>query len=225
VAIITPTTWQTWANQTLTGGDLASLSLVCNQVDAAIKSRIWRKVERQTYTLVMPAPPTNVIQLARYAPIEVEGFAISCNTNAQGDPTAFTSADLLTMYQDYMLDVGPDDNESSWSGMVINLKGSWGVQGWRPNYSIAFQTTGIPGAILTTFTAGYANIPLDLVEAACLAVSKIRQLRKFGTGVQSESWNGDSYSLGSQAWMYGILGDPVISSTLSRYENKQGFIG
>ena len=136
MAIITPTTWQTWANQTLTGGELASLSLICNQVDASIKSRLYRTIERQTFTLVLAAPPTNALQLARYAPIEVADFAISYNANAQGDPTAFTSSDLLTMYSDYILDVGPDSSDNSLSGMVINLKGAWGVQSWRPNYSI-----------------------------------------------------------------------------------------
>lgn len=83
----------------------------------------------------------------------------------------------------------------------------------------------IPGAIKVTFTGGYSTVPNDLVEAACLAVSKIRQMRQTGTGVQSESWNGDSYSLASNAYTYGILGDPSIAGILMNYENKAAFIG
>ena len=226
MAIVTSTVWQAWANQTLTGTDLASLVVICGQVDTAIKSRINRTIEQATYTdFVFPAPDTAVFNLARYAPILVAGFSLSYNANAQGDPTAFTSGDVLTMYRDYLLQVGPDTQASSLSGLVLNLKGAWGVQGVRPNYSVAFQTTGIPGSILTTFTGGYATVPSDLVEAACLAVSKIRQLRKTGSGVQSESWNGDSYSLGGNAFMYGVLGDPVIAGILNTYDNKSAIFG
>lgn len=226
MAIVTAAVWQAWANQTLTGGDLTSLGVICNQVDAAIKSRINRTIEQATYTdFVFDAPTTNVFSLARYAPIAVSGFELAYNANAQGDPTAFTSDDVLTMYSDYILDVGPDTQASSLSGLCINLKGAWGVQGWRPNYSIAFQTVGIPGSLQVTFQGGYATVPNDLVEAACLAVSKIRQLRKLGSAVQSESWNGESYSLGGQAFMYGILGDPVIAGLLNPYDNKSAILG
>lgn len=226
MAIVTSAIWQSWANQTLSGGDLTSLGVICGQVDAAIKSKLDRTIEQATYTgLVFNAPPTKVFDLARYAPITVSNFALYYNANAQGNPSGFSSSDLLTMYTDYILDVGPDTQASSLSGLVINLKGAWGVQGWRPNYSIAFQTEGIPGSLQATFQGGYATVPNDLIEAACLAVSKIRQLRKLGSGVQSESWNGDSYSLGSGAFVNGILGDPVIAGLLNTYMNYSAVFG
>lgn len=226
MAIVNEVIWQAWANQTVTGTDLTSLAMICRQVDAGIKKKLNRTIEQDEYTgLILTAPPEPSLILSRYAPLQVTDFEVYYNANAKGDPSGFTIADLLTMYSDYVLDVGYEDSGSSDSGIVMNLKGAWGVQGWRPNYSIAFQTVGIPGSILLNFTGGYANVPQDLVEAGCLAVSKTRQLRKFGSGVQSESWNGDSYSLGANAFTYGILGDPVIAGILSQYMNYAAVIG
>lgn len=225
MAIVTATIWQSWSGITVTGAELTSLTSICSQVDAAIKSRLRRTIESASYSLVLPAPVTLNLILARYAPIAVSGFAISVNYNAQGDPSAFTSNDLLTMYRDYLLDVGPDNTTYSLSGLVTNLKGPWGLQYWRPNYSIASQATPIPGAILAVFTGGYATVPDDIVAAACEAVSKIRKTRQAGSGVQSESWNGDSYSLASTAFTSGILGDPMIAGLLNPYMNYADVFG
>ncbi len=219
MAIVTATVWQNWANQTFTGTRLSSLAAICGQVDAAIKARLKRTIEQATYTnWVFDAPSTNVFSLARYAPILVSGFTLSYNANAQGDPTAFTSGDVLTMYRDYLLKVGPDTQASSSNGQVINLKGAWGVQGWRPNYSIAYQTVGIPGSLMATFTGGYANVPQDLVEAACLAVSRVLGEKDYGTQVGSESWNGYSYNLpGVGLLVNGILGSANVRGLLEPY--------
>ena len=226
MAIVNEVIWQAWANQTVTGSDLTSLAMICRMVDASIKKRLNRTIEQATYTgLIMTAPPTRELLLSRFAPISVADFSIYYNPNAQGDASEFTSSDLLTMYTDYMLDVGYNDDDYSQSGIVLNLKGAWGVQGLRPNYSIAFQTVGIAGSIKVSFVGGYANVPQDLIDAACLAVSKTRQLRKLGSGVQSESWNGDSYSLGSGAWERGVYGDPVIKGILDNYMNYAAVIG
>lgn len=219
MALVDETIWQAWSGQTLVGPELTSLGMICRQVDTAIKQRLKRTIERQTFTnLILPAPTTPVLILARYAPIYVAGFQISYNANCQGDPAAFVSGDLLTMYRDYMLDTGPDTSASSLSGRVLNLKGAWGVQGYRPNYSIAFQTTGIPGSILTTFTGGYATVPQDIIEAACLAVSRVRGEKIYGTQVGSEAWNGYSYNLpGVGLLVNGILGSPNVRGLLEPF--------
>lgn len=225
MAIITANDWMAWSGTTVTGAELTSLTAICSQVDSAIKARLNRTLESASYTLVLDAPATNPLIMSRWAPIAVSGFTLYYNANAQGDSSEFTTDDELTMYSDYMLDLGPDNLTHSLSGLVVNLKGAWGVQGWRPNYSIAFQTVGIPGSIKVTFTGGYTTIPPAIVEAACLAVSKIRRMRQAGTGVQSESWNGDSYSLASNAYTYGIFGDPVIAGLLNMYDNKAAIFG
>lgn len=225
MAIVTAAVYQSWANQTYSGSDLTSLTTICAQVDAAIKTRLYRTIESASYTLILPTPTSLTFSLSRYAPIQVSGFSLYVNSNAGGDPAAFTSDDLLTMYTDYVLDVGPDDTTQSFSGIVTNIKYGWQVQFVRPLYAMALAPMGMPGTMKVTFTGGYSSVPNDLVEAACLAVSKILNMRKMGTGVQSESWNGDSYSLNSQAFTYGILGDPVIAGILMNYENKAAFIG
>lgn len=222
MALVDPTTWQQWSGISVTGAQLAALEVMCQQVSDAIGTELRRNLERRDYTnIILAAPPTTTISLFRYSPIRLSGLEVYFNVSARGDPTAFTADDLLTIYEDYTLDTG-DENGVSPGGLITYLRGLWSASYVRPAYSIAVQRIPSPGAIKVNFTGGYDQVPGAIVEAACLAVSKLRKSRNFGGQQSSESWNGYSYSLPSAA--LAILQDPNISTLLDLYRNYGALI-
>ncbi|MES2144813.1 MAG: retropepsin-like aspartic protease [Pseudomonadota bacterium] len=74
MAIITAAQWSAWANVTLAGAELASVENICTQVDAAIRRRLKRTLDRAAFTVVLPAPMTPVVLLTRWAPIDPAGL-------------------------------------------------------------------------------------------------------------------------------------------------------
>lgn len=229
MCIINAELWSGWANLQLSSpGELASVNAICIQVDKAIKTRLKRTVERQTFTgLIFDAPDTPNILLGRYAPITISGFQCWANPLAQGNPVAFDSTSLLTMYTDYALDPDADDPTVS-PGNLRRIGGIWGISyRYRPNL-MAPQYDPNRGAVKLTFTGGYApdNLPPDIIEAACITVSKVLGVRRYGMQVGSESWNGYSYNLPGVGMMInGLLGNPDIRGLLEPYVNYGAVIG
>lgn len=226
VAIVSTDIYAAWANLTLDEGERASIDLICGQVDTGIKKWCNRTFEQASYTLILDAPTKAEFQLTRWAPVNISGFLLYFNPGAKGDPSQFTSDNLLTMYSDYLLDVGPDTSTSSLSGVVRSLTGGFGVSYRRPRNMLATQAIPTYGALKVSFSGGYPVLPEDLVEAACIAVSKIIGVRKYGMQVGSESWNGYSYNLPGVGLMtQGILGTPDILTVLNRYVDHSSRIG
>jgi hypothetical protein len=73
----------------------------------------------------------------------------------------------------------------------------------------------IPGCVKVTYTNGYAAIPADLQMAVIELAAWLRRNAKLGgMVVNSESWNGDSYSLDAmQVEAYGALQMPGLGTT------------
>jgi hypothetical protein len=226
MAIITPEIYAEWANIQLAPGELQSVQVLCGQIDKAIKNRLKRTLEQQTFTgLILDAPTTPNITLGRYAPITISDFQCYYDNDAQGDPSAFTSDDLLTMYTDYMLDVDRDTPTLS-PGNLKRVGAIWGIQyRWRP-YGMTPQFDPNYGSIKLTFQGGYADIPDDIVAAACIAMSQMLGNRKYGYQIGSESWNGYSYNIpGVGLLANGTLGSPDILGLLEPYVNYESMLG
>jgi len=102
----------------------------------------------------------------------------------------------------------------------------WGIAyRWRP-FLMTPQYTALPGAVQLTFEGGYEVIPYPIVEAACIAVSIIRDLREQGFIKGSESWNGYSKNLpGVGLMIHGVLGNPDVAGPLLPYMNYGATIG
>lgn len=225
MAIITVEQWQEYANVALDSGELAKTATICNQVSKAIQTYTKRTLERATYTgLTFAATRTPLVNLFRYAPIVVTGFDCRFNLLAAGDPNQFPANTVLTMYQDYILAPGLDDPLLSDSGVLTFLQGWWGVNYYFPPYSLAVQRTNVPGAIQCTFDGGYDPIPDDLMGAACLAVSRLRQMAKLGFQKGSEAWNGYSYQMPGVGNAQGVLNNPDIAEILDSYRNYAAVI-
>lgn len=227
MAIIDPTTWQQWSNITVTGGELTKLTVICQQVDTAIKDYTKRVLEKGTYNqIIMAAPRTARVQLFRYTPIQVSGFQCFLNWQANGNPAAFDITTLQVPYYNYLLEASGDDPTVSVSGVVTYLQGGpWGVNYYQPPYSVSPKRVDVPGALMFNLVGGYDVIPADIVLAACLAVSKIRLMPYYGMMQTSESWNSYSYAIPYGLMMLGILGDVQIAGLLDPYVNYASVIG
>jgi len=226
--IITPEIWSAWANLPLANpsAEYTSVNKICQQVDRSIKTRLKRTVEQQTFTgLILDAPTTPYILLQRYAPITIAGFQCWLNGYAHGNPADFDSTSLLTMYEDYTLDKSEDDAATS-PGTLTRLGAIWGLTyRFRP-YQLAPQFDPNMGAVKVSFTGGYETVPDDIVEAACVTISKVLGVRRYGMQVGSESWNGYSYNLPGVGMMInGLLGNPDIRGLLEPYVNYAANIG
>lgn len=234
MAIITAAIYQTWLNRELTGGELASVNAICLQVDRSIKDRLKRTLEQATYTdVIFDAQTTPLISLARYAPITIPGtgatlFKVWLNYQANGNPNGFDADDdLLELYTDYVLNSAQEGDEFG-PCLLRRLPGYWGTGWYSPPGRLAQQLTPAYGAVKCTFQGGYAagSIPLSIVEAACITISKVLGVRRYGMQVGSESWNGYSYNLPGVGMMInGLLGNPDIRGLLEPFVNQGACIG
>lgn len=225
--IVTPEIYGAWGNLTLSDKERISVEIVCGQVDRSIKNRLKRTLEKGSYSVVLDAPRTRTISLCRWAPIDPTTLEVYLNFQANGNPSAFTSDSLLTQYEDYILEnKGESDTDPFGYCLLTYLKGFWGVGYYRPPYSIAVKRVDVIGAVKCTFDGGFEIIPEDIVEAACITISKVLGVRRYGMQVGSESWNGYSYNLPGVGMMInGLLGNPDIRGLLEPYVNYASVIG
>lgn len=202
----------------------ASLNAMIAETDDAIKRYLHQNIESATYTTVMDAPNDVNINLPQL-PVSFTDFSIYVNWNANGDPSLFTSDDLLTMYTDYLLDPSPDSATISTTGIVRSMQGWWGLWYQRNGYVLTPKSVPAYGCIKVVYTAGYATVPASIKAAANLLVSKLYMMRKIGMPENSTSLNGYSVSWQSAATANGILqGDPTIRSLLKPF-GRQLFVG
>jgi hypothetical protein len=140
------------------------------------------------------------------------------------------------MYDDYMLDMEPTDNTLS-PGNLTRIGTIWGISyRWRP-YQMTPQYDPNRGAVKLTLQGGWPHEdpndpespwlgPEDIVEAACITISKVLGVRRYGMQVGSEAWNGYSYNLPGVGMMInGLLGNPDIRGLLEPYVNYADVIG
>lgn len=213
--------YKTFAGITSTDAtrDAALTVMVAECIDAVVRYCKNGSLESASYTVYLDAPTRNVLYLPHF-PVAASGLQIWLNTEANGDPTLFTSADLLTAYTDYVLDTGPDDASYSYTGKVTLVSGGpWSSTNYvRPVYSLATRLEPARKAIKATYTAGWASVPASLSGAVNLLVSKLYAMRKLGMPTTSESLNGYSASWQSTATANGILqGDPTIRQQLKPF--------
>jgi hypothetical protein len=203
----------------------ASLQAIISEVSDAILRYLKNgSIETASYTVIMDAP-VSINLVLPVVPILASSLQLWFNYQAQGDPAAFTSANLLTAYSDYQLLTGPFNSTYSESGIVRNLWGAWGVSYMRPALSLASSLIATPGAIKATFTAGYSTVPPSIVQAAFLAATKLYNMRKTGMPFTNESLQAYSYGSQASATADGVIqGDPTIRSLLKPF-GRQVFVG
>lgn len=208
--------------------DAALTAMIAEASDAVIRYCNNGSLEATQYTQILDAPPGSVI-ITPYAPVIYKpdadppiNFELYKLDSANGDPSAFTSNNLLTIYQDYILDMGPRDVTHSESGIVRFLRTPIALQFERPIYSLAVKLVPIRGAIKVVYTAGYETVPASIKMVLNLIVRRLFNMRKLGVPLTSESLNGYSYSSQGTATADGIItGDPTIQKALRTTERPQ----
>lgn len=226
MALITLDEYKTFAGITGTNATRdASLTAIIADVSDAINQacRPWL-FEPQELTKVLDAPLDEKLMLPA---IPVRSItALYLNQQASGESAAFTSNDLLTQYTDYYLELDYYTDDISTSGIVYKRAGRWNGQYWGGERRWPVQALGSTlevgrGCIKVVFQAGTLTVPPNVQMAACLAVSLIYGRRKTGIPLNSESWDGYSYSGGSTFTTEGAIASPDVSSLLRRYMSVQ----
>lgn len=223
MALLTLTEHKAFAGITSTDATRdASLQAMIDEATDAVKRHCKNgEIAATEYTQILPAPPYTTLILP-FAPVAVAGFQLWVNTNANGNPALFTSEFLLTMYQDYTLDLGPADATSSETGLVRSLAGPFGIWWERPIYSLTNNLIPVAGAVKVVYTAGYATVPPAIKGVLNLIVRKMFNARKMGVPLVGESLNGYSYSAQNAATAEGIItGDPTVRKTLATFCRPQ----
>lgn len=221
MALLTLQQYQDFLGGTPPGSDAQYTMMIAECIDAVIKYCNNGTLEQSDYTVVLPAPARPVLYLPHF-PILASSLVLSLNLNANGDISRFTSQDILTPYSSYVLQTGPNDNTYSYSGRVDSMYGPFGAGFWvRPIYSLSTRLQPNPGCMLASYTAGWPTVPASLQAAICLLVSKLYWMRQRGVLSNSESWNGESYSITAPAT---LLSDPTIRNLLRPF-TRGTFIG
>lgn len=226
MAILTLSEYLAWAGITSTDATRdASLTAMISEVnDAIIRYLHNGSIETASYTVIMPAPVSLQLVLP-VVPVLASSVVLYLNWQANGNPSLFTSQDLLTPYTDYIVNTGPFDNLYSTSGIVTSNWSNWGGSFIRPTYALASTPAPTPGAIKATFTAGYDTVPPSIIAAAELITSKLYNMRKTGQPLNSEGLQSYQYSAQASATADGIIqGDPTIRGLLSPF-GRQVFVG
>lgn len=215
MALVTLSYYKTFVSYSASDRDTLYQQLIDECSDAVIQYLKNGSLEATSYTVCLPAPPRRNLVLPHF-PILASSLVIKVNLEANGDVTAFTSDDLLTAGTGYVLETGPDNATYSRSGKVTLLNGTWSPGNWvRPMNALSARVEGTQGAVLATYTAGWATVPPSLQAAICLLVSRLYLLRKRGMLASSSSWNGASQSL--QTPLALLQEDPTIRSMLKPF--------
>lgn len=220
MAIISQSEIEERTGTTYAGANASAITQLCIDVDAAIKKRLAPYYpEPLTKTFYLDAPLSRELRIP-YRP--VRGItSIYYRPGANGDPSAFTSDDLLTAYTDYQFTVDPVLGYSD-SGIVRRIDTLWGWRAFSPPERLGYELQAERGALKVVATIGPAAVPADIALAAHLCVLRLYQFRTTGLPLQSESENGYSYSNASPYTVEAALNSPDVVSLLAPYTSKAG---
>ncbi len=219
-AIITLADYQAFTGQEFTGDDATAISRICAAVSDALAKHL-RPYSPVPVTLsghVMDAPNGNVL-IVPVLPVRTL-TSIYLRWFANGDSTAFTSDDLLTVNTDYWMPTDAFDGYSR-DGKVFRRNGGLWACEWRYPNTRALAPVIDPnrGAIKITATCGETSVPEAIRGAAALMVSLVYNRRKDGAPYASESWNGRSQSLAGPFTATSALDSPDVQAMLRPYRS------
>jgi hypothetical protein len=220
MAIIDPATYADLVGSvSSTGVDSTSIATLCTAVDAAVK-RLLRPFHPEPLTVsscVLDAPPDRDL----YLPITPVRSITSVyyRADAYGVAANFTSDYLIDNSDgdEYQLDIDDKVNSYSRKGILRRIGRVWGVSHVRPLEKLAYKVAPERGSILVNYAAGPTSVPADITAAAVQAVTLMYQRRKTGMPVQSESWNGYSYSGAAAFTAEAAIRTPDVLEMLKPY--------
>lgn len=219
MSLFTSDDYSEYTGVTYTGSALVAVNAACAAVEAAIRRYCGQEIGLNLYTAVLDAPyKSRTLQLPQWPVTAVTSLHL--NWDARGNPAAFTSEFLLTPYTDYRLVIDDVSNNRSKRGKVeILSRPYWAYWPERPLGMVASRMVDAPGAVYVTWQAGYSEIPDDLIQAGCLAVSMMYNRRMGGMPSTNESWNGYSVGFATPFAAAAALNTPDIQNVLRQFGN------
>lgn len=207
VAIISTATYKTLAGISGTSED-SKLDLMTDYVDAAIKKWLGRDIEQTTYpgaatggtgdSGFYSGTGTSRLILRQRPVRSITSIYVDASGRwGQNPDGSFATATLLTAGTDYALDLDAYNGSAnvSMKGIVVRIGNVWPA---LRTYNRGWITPGVEpqrGNIKVAYVAGYSSVPSDIVQAAALWVSHIRNIQPKGGTLSSESLGSYSYSL------------------------------
>ncbi len=191
--LTTTDSYKTYAGVTDSALD-AVIELLIPQVDKLLKRFTQQNLEQGNYIEFYGGTNSMFFRL-RQRPV-------TSIVNLWLDPTgyfgqragSFGPTTLLVPGEDYVL--MPDQADgSSRAGKVARINEVWPGVRFRPHGLIGTRPVKGLGNIKVEYLAGYAEIPEDLTLAANMTIAHIRQTRKHGALIQSESFEDYEYEL------------------------------
>lgn len=204
----------------------AFLSIVCPEVDAAIRNELNRFVIEQTTPIVEFPNGTGTPSLyLRCIPVQaIIEVRVQPTSFPGGDwGQAPNSFDSTTILQPGCYAIAIDDPINQWSriGRLVRTNGGvWPGIFYTPYNRLSMQQAPGDGNIMVTYTAGLTNnpstVPFDLQLAANLMISQIRVSRLYGYVPTSEGLAEYHYSLGKVIAQ--ILQAGTVAAILAKYK-------
>jgi hypothetical protein len=206
MAIISTSTFKTLTGISGTSED-SKLDLLTNYADAAIKRYLGIDIESTSY----PGAATNGkgdsgyysgngsrYMVLRHWPVTAIASVYLDASGVWGEGTdAFSSATLLTEGTDYSIrwEHYQGAAVASRTGILERINGVWPQSNWYRPGNIMLDPQTAQGNIKVAYTAGWATVPVDIVQAAALLVAHYRRTLPQGGMIQSESQGAYSYSM------------------------------
>ncbi len=179
------------------------LTACVSGADAAIKSYCHSQLEQATYTHYLDGNGQFDVVLPQ-RPVSAVASVYLDSTGMYGQKAGGFAVDtLLTAGDDYVLVLdAPDSSGGSHSGILRRVwpgNMNYFSQTWQGTLTMGARATGWPkgmGNIKVTYTAGFAVVPSDLMNACMLlAIQNYIYNKTGGLRLNSESLGEYSYQL------------------------------
>lgn len=193
MSLTTLDSYKTYAGITDSGLDDV-INLLLPQVDPLLKRFTQQNLEQGTYIEFYGGNNSMFFRLRQRPVTSIVNLWLD-PTGYYGVPVgSFGPTTLLVPGEDYVLI--PDQSDgSSRAGKVARINEVWPGIRFRPHGLIGTRPVKALGNIKVEYQAGYAEIPEDLTLAANMTIAHIRQSRKHGALIQSESFEDYEYEL------------------------------
>lgn len=209
-AFVTLGFYKNRAGITSTADDLR-LQGILDEASETVAAYCRRRFLQQTYTEYLGG--TNAPNLLlKQAPIAYGSVSVWLDPTGRFDDNpagAFASSTLLTLGTDYSMvwdgtlgdeSEAADSTKVCKSGLIRRISSVW-PGAVRLDSGLTGQMVPGSGNIKVTYTAGWtmATIPRAVAGAVCDVATTIERASPYGGLLNSESWQGYSYSLANSA--------------------------
>ena len=164
--------------------------------EEAIKRICQRSFTRGTYTEYLDTVGQPIVTLRETPVISITSVYLDTTGFYGQAPNAFPSTTQLTQGTDFALMIDRPDGYS-YAGRLYRIGHGWPLGSAWNTRNLTPTPVPCPGALKVTYVGGYSLIPYDLKQVVYQIVADRRGAALNGISLNSESFEGYSYSLGT----------------------------